>query len=87
MGIRDRFKVVRNANDRRRASFRWNSQGETTGYVIRWGTSPKVQNNAVMVYGDEAEYGFFNRDSRYYFTIQPFNENGKGKISKVISVE
>lgn len=81
------FKAVRNANDRRRASFRWDSQGETTGYVIRWGTSPKVQNNAVMVYGDEAEYGFFNRDSRYYFTIQPFNENGKGKISKVISVE
>ncbi|WP_455497223.1 family 43 glycosylhydrolase [Coprobacter sp.] len=81
------FKAVRNSSDRRRACFSWDGQDETTGYVIRWGTSPEVLNNAVMVYGNEAEYGFFNRDSHYYFSIQPFNENGKGKESKVVYVE
>jgi hypothetical protein len=32
--------------------------------------------NAVMVYDNRYEGGFFNRDSRYYFSVEAFNENG-----------
>lgn len=65
--------------DRRRIVFSWNSQQPTTGYVIRWGSTPKQINNAVMVYGNQAEFGFFDCDSPYYVTIEAFNEGGKSK--------
>ncbi|MDR2679447.1 MAG: hypothetical protein LBC47_01400, partial [Tannerella sp.] len=29
-----------------------------------------------MVYDNRYEGGFFNRDSRYYFAVEAFNENG-----------
>ncbi|GCB37098.1 family 43 glycosylhydrolase [Bacteroides faecalis] len=67
--------------DRRRIVFSWNSQQPTTGYVIRWGSTPKQINNAVMVYGNQAEFGFFDCDSPYYVTIEAFNEGGKSKKS------
>lgn len=80
------FQVKRPA-DRRRMSFSWDAQQPTTGYIIRWGATPEQINHAAMVYGNQAEYGFFDRDSPYYVTIEAFNESGKGKQSKPILID
>lgn len=78
---------VKRPNDRRRMSFSWDAQHPTTGYVIRWGTTPERINNAAMVYGNQAEFGFFDRDMSYYVTIEAFNESGKGKRSAPILID
>ena len=69
------FVQVRD-NDRRIITFRWNEQENTTGYIIRWGVKRDKLNNAVMVFGNQYDGRFFNRDSKYYFSIDAFNENG-----------
>lgn len=74
-------------NDRRRISFSWDSQKPTTGYVIRWGATPKQINNAAMVYGNQAEFGFFDRDIPYYVTIEAFNEAGRSKRTRPIKID
>lgn len=74
-------------NDRRRIEFSWEAQQPTTGYVIRWGASPEQINNAVMVYGHEAEFGFLDRDLTYYVTIEAFNESGRSKRSNPIKID
>lgn len=79
------FTVERN-KDRRRMTFSWDGQSVAEGYVIRWGVSPECINNAVMIYGNEAEFGFFDRDVAYYLTIEAFNESGRGKSSKPIKI-
>lgn len=79
------LEVTRNTNDYRRISFKWNSLPEAgTGYVLRWGSKPDRINNAVVVYDNNAEFGFFHKYQSYYFTIQAFNESGKGKISEAV---
>jgi hypothetical protein len=67
---------VRRGEDRRRFSLTWDRQPAATGYVIRWGVKPDRLNNAVMVFSNEFEAGYFNRDSEYYFRVSAFNENG-----------
>ena len=73
-------------DDRRRIILKWNEQTNTTGYVIRWGVKKDKLNNATMVLGNELDGRFFNRDSKYYFSIDAFNENGinEGKDIYVI---
>ena len=67
------FEAIRNSDDSRRFTFKWNEQQNTTGYIIRWGVKPDKLNNAVMVFGNKYEAGHFNRDSKYYFSIEAFN--------------
>ena len=76
--IVDGFNMTRD-NDRRRINFYWNEQDNTTGYVIRWGVKSDKLNNAAMVFGNQFDGRFFNRDSKYYFSIDAFNENGVTK--------
>ncbi len=79
------LEVTRNEKDYRRISFKWNALPEAeTGYILRWGTKPDRINNAVAIYDNKAEFGFFHLNQSYYFTIQAFNESGKGKISEPI---
>ena len=73
--------------DRRRITFTWKKQPSVEGYVIRWGTSPNHIDNAVMVYDNQAEFGFFDRDMTYYATIEAFNESGKGECSSPIEIK
>lgn len=73
--------------DRRRIDFSWHTQQPTTGYIIRWGATPKQINNAAMVYGNQVEFGFFDRDLPYYVTIEAFNEAGRSKRSLPIKID
>lgn len=77
---------VKRGEDRRRMAFSWDAAEAATGYVIRWGVAPGQLGNAAMVYGNEAEFGFFDRNSTYYVTIEAFGESGKSKRSATIKV-
>ena len=70
------ISVKRNENDKRRFQLNWNKQDNTTGYIVRWGVNKNQLNNAVTVYTNQLEAGYFNRDSEYWFSVDAFNENG-----------
>jgi len=67
---------VKRETDKRRFLLKWNKQENTVGYVVRWGVSANRLNNAVIVFDNQLEAGYFNRDSDYFFTMDAFNENG-----------
>jgi hypothetical protein len=69
------LKVQREA-DKRRFSLQWDKLPSATGYIVRWGVKSDRLNNAVMVFRNEFEAGYFNRDSEYSFSVSAFNENG-----------
>ena len=69
------IQVKRN-NDQRRFQLNWDNQENATGYIVRWGIDKAQLSNATMVYGNQLEAGYFNRDSPYYFSVDAFNENG-----------
>lgn len=73
--------------DRRRIAFFWKAEQSASGYVIRWGATPEQINNAAMVHGNLAEFGFFDRDLPYYITIEAFNEDGIGKRSLPVKID
>lgn len=81
------LSVVRDSADRRRIALQWVSCDGATGYIIRWGVSPECMNNAIMVNGNRYCSHIFNRDSKYCFSIDAFNENGVTKGMTVIEVE
>jgi len=67
---------VKRETDKRRFLLKWNKQKNTVGYIVRWGVSANRLNNAVMVFDNQLEAGYFNRDAEYFFTVDAFNENG-----------
>lgn len=70
-------KAERDVKDARHITLRWTPVDNATGYIVRWGTSPKTLTHAWMVYDDTSMEGrFFNRDDNYYFTVDAFNECG-----------
>jgi len=69
------IKVERNS-DKRRFQISWDKQDDATGYIVRWGIDKNRLNNATMVFDNQMEGGYFNRDSQYYFAVDAFNENG-----------
>jgi hypothetical protein len=76
------FLAKRKLEDKRRFTLTWDKQANTTGYIVHWGVNANQLNNAVMVFTNRLEAGYFNRDSEYYFSIDAFNETGitPGKI-------
>jgi hypothetical protein len=70
------LQVKRNTYDKRRFQLTWKKQANADGYIVRWGVEPNQLNNASVVYTNQLEAGYFNRDSNYYFEIEAFNENG-----------
>lgn len=73
----DRFVALRGDSERRNAWLKWRPSDDATGYVIYSGIAPDKLYTSVMVYGDN-EYYFraMDRDRKYYFAIEAFNENG-----------
>lgn len=69
------FRAVRDQQDKRIYRFIWEAQKGATGYVLRWGTQKDKLTHAVMVFDNQYEARYFNRDSEYYFSIEAFNEN------------
>lgn len=76
------IEIARN-EDRRHISFRWQAQDVATGYIVSWGVKKDKMNNSTMVFGNRFDGRFFNRDSKYYFSIDAFNENGVAKGTEI----
>jgi hypothetical protein len=71
------IKAERNAGDKRRFFVSWNKQPNADGYIVHARLKGKpAPPQSIMVYDNEYEGGFFNRDSEYEFTVEAFNENG-----------
>ena len=71
------FTVARNEADTRKAIVEWPADDRATGYVVNYGTSPQKLYTSIMVYdsGSVMLTGL-NRDVKYYFTVDAFNESG-----------
>ncbi|MDR1864407.1 MAG: discoidin domain-containing protein, partial [Bacteroidales bacterium] len=71
------ISVQRNPDDPRRFHLSWDKQANADGYVVHAKIKGGQTAQSVMVYDNEFEGGFFNRDSEYEFTVEAFNENGR----------
>jgi len=76
----------RNADDTRNIKLQWDKQDDATGYIVNWGVKKDQLKNSEMVYSNQLDRRYFNRDSDYWFSIDSFNENGITKGQQVIGV-
>ena len=80
------IKVLK-TEDPRRYNISWQRQKEATGYIVNVFLEDGKYVTSVMALDNELRGGFFNRDSKYLFTIDAFNENGitkgTGKIAPI----
>lgn len=79
------FRAFRQG-DLRRIRMRWQPQNDAEGYIVRWGTTKDRMNHASRVYTNSVDYGFFDSESNYYVSVQPFNESGLGESSEVVEL-
>ena len=70
------IRVMRNTQDPRRYHLTWACQKEADGYIVNVFLENGTYVASVMVFDNEYQGGFFNRDSNYLFTIDAFNANG-----------
>lgn len=66
------INIKRNPQDPRRFSITWDKQENVTGYIIHVGINENQLLNAITVFDNQYEGGWFNRDSEYYFKIEAF---------------
>ncbi len=80
--------TVNRQDDRRDASLLWQPVKGAQGYNIRWGIAPGNLYQSWLIY-DVNEHFMRNldRDTRYYFTIEAFNENGISEMSEIQEVK
>ncbi len=79
---------IERQEDRRDASFQWEPVQGAQGYNIRWGIAPDKLYQSWLIY-DKNDHFMRNldRDTRYYFSIEAFNENGISLRSDIIEIE
>lgn len=73
------LRVSRDTNDKRIFRFAWDKQENSNGYVLRWGVQKDNLIHSVVTYDNKYEARYFNRDSKYFFSVIGFNENGVGR--------
>jgi len=84
----NKFNVDRSSTDRCAVNLKWNKNPDAVGFNISYGTSKdKLYHNYQVLGSDKITIRDLNSSSKYYFTIEAFNENGIGKKSKVVTVK
>ncbi len=80
--------TISRQEDRRNASFEWVPVKGAQGYNIRWGIAPDKLYQSWLIY-DVNEHFMRNldRDTKYYFSIEAFNENGISERSETVLVK
>jgi len=82
------IRAFKNTDDSRRYNISWQRQDLATGYIVNVFLENGTYVTSVMSLDNELEGGFFNRDSKYVFTVDSFNENGITKgTEKVAGLE
>ena len=71
------LRVDRDPNDRCRAILRWAAVPGATGYDVRYGVEPSKLLHSHLVYTDSTlELRSLDADTRYWFTVDAFNQSG-----------
>ncbi|WP_428654024.1 family 43 glycosylhydrolase [Runella sp.] len=82
------FIILRQEDDKRNAWLKWYPESEAQGYNIHFGIAPDKLYSSIMVYGKNEYYlKALDKSTTYYFSIEPFNENGSGQRTEVMKVE
>jgi hypothetical protein len=76
------LKVIKNREDTRRYHLTWDNQANADGYIVNVFLEKGACIASVMVFNNSYEGGFFNRDSKYWFSIDAFNASGVTKGMK-----
>lgn len=64
----------------------WKKQKDAIGYSIFYGIAWDKLYNSIMVYGDNFyDFRGLDKDTKYYFEIEPFNENGIRPRSTILT--
>ncbi len=80
------FTVKRKA-DRRDALISWKSRPGVQGYNVLWGIAPDKLYNSWMVYDTNTlELKSLDKDMKYFFSIEAFNENGVSERTRPVEV-
>jgi hypothetical protein len=83
-----KLNIVRSATDRCMVNLKWDKSPDAVGFNIRYGTQKeKLYHNYQVLGTDTITIRSLNSLSKYYFTIDTFNENGLSKGNTVIEVE
>ncbi|MFV8226135.1 family 43 glycosylhydrolase [Christiangramia aquimixticola] len=81
------FKVERQ-EDRRDVALSWQPVKGAQGYNIRWGIAPDKLYQSWLVYGETQHFmRSLDRDTKYYFSIEAFNENGISGRSEILPID
>lgn len=73
----DDFSALRDQNDKRNVTLKWQADKNATGYIVNYGISKDKLNNHFMVYEkSEITLSSLNINSEYHFSIDSFNEGG-----------
>lgn len=80
--------LITRQEDRRDASFKWEPVRGAQGYNIRWGIAPDKLYQSWLIY-DENEHFMRNldRNTKYYFSIEAFNENGISERTEIQEIK
>jgi hypothetical protein len=80
------INVVRNDQDTRRAVVSWPKDNLATGYVVNYGIDSAKLYTSVMVYdADSLMLTGLNKDVKYYYSVDSFNESGITKGTEIVS--
>jgi xylan 1,4-beta-xylosidase len=82
------FKIDRSETDKCVANLTWEKSPNAVGFNILYGTQKdKLYHNYQVLGSDSLIIRSLNSLSKYYFSIEAFNENGISKRSKIIDVD
>lgn len=84
----EQFLVLRQQSDKRNTYMKWHLNTQAQGYHIYYGIAPDKLYTSILVYGKPEYYlKALDKNTTYYFAIEPFNENGVGPRSAVVKVD
>jgi xylan 1,4-beta-xylosidase len=82
------FTAMRNKNDRREVKLNWKKPPDVTGINIRYGTRAGKLYHVYQVLGaDSVTIRSLNILSKYFISIDAFNENGILKSSRIATID
>ncbi len=82
------LNIVRSAKDRCIVNLKWDKSSDDAGFNIRYGTQKdKLYHNYEVLGADSVIIRSLNSLSKYFFTIDVFNENGINRGNKIIEVD
>jgi xylan 1,4-beta-xylosidase len=83
-----KINIVRSSTDKCVVNLKWDKNPDAVGFNIRYGTQKnKLYHNYQVLNTDSITIRSLNSLSKYYFTIDAFNENGVNRGNKIVKVD